>query len=289
MEAAPSSSASAAPADIAFFSVASDRNRIATVVDGLRSRDVQVWWDADSRPRLVDTAPTSLRRAASHRRLVPLRVEPIERSLRRQYVGRPGSRAAGAPDPFSPQDCLEKIFQIPYALAPIDQTASAAGNGESPAPGDGAGQAGQLMVEADEQTDPDAGRKTDEPARGMEAALFFEDHEESFIQLLYAFIDRPRLAKRFVNIYRLLRVRADDENESATFAAERDSSAYRAALTLLAIQVGHARIAAKLGAAIERRTPPNCWAFVKISPAVAVCRPRVQKTNAPRCAPCSTS
>ena len=46
----------------------------------------------------------------------------LERSLRRQYVGRPGSRAAGTPDPFSPQDYLEKIFQIPYALAPIDPT-----------------------------------------------------------------------------------------------------------------------------------------------------------------------
>ena len=50
-------------------------------------------------------------------------------------------------------------------------------------------------------------------------ALYFEDHEEKFIQLLYAFIDRPRLVKRFINIYRSYRGSAPTTRaQSARFA-----------------------------------------------------------------------
>ena len=45
----------------------------------------------------------------------------LERSLRRQYVGRGGGARTQSDDPFSPQDYLEKIFQIPYALSRIDE------------------------------------------------------------------------------------------------------------------------------------------------------------------------
>jgi len=104
---------------------------------------------------------------------------------------------------------------------------------------------------SDEQTDQKEVVQVENGSKSSEAVLFFEDHEQEFIERLYAFIDRPRLAKRFINIYRLLRVRADDEGESATFAARAGSTDFRAALLLLAIHVGHPRVAAKMTQAIQ--------------------------------------
>lgn len=210
----------------------------------------------------------------------------LERSLRRQYVGR-GTRT-NHEDSFSPQDYLEKIFQIPYALSRIDEggfkrligglietrsdqsrkarevkeaaekaarIAEVADPKQAPvvtsdipdvktAAGDVSGIVPDLLnqkIPSNRSTvDAKPAAKTAEPA------MYFEDHEESFIQLLYTFIDRPRLAKRFVNIYRLLRVRADDEGEGMRFAAGPTSEEYSAALILLAIQVGHPTVAAKV-------------------------------------------
>jgi len=103
--------------------------------------------------------------------------------------------------------------------------------------------------------------KTAEREHSIDAspALYFEDHEETFIQLLHAFIDRPRLAKRFINIYRLLRVRADDEGESALFAGSSSSREYRAASILLAIHVGHPTIAARVIDALDRAPDDGSW------------------------------
>src|SRR6185436_4338113 len=68
-------------------------------------------------------------------------------------------------------------------------------------------------------------------------------YEGEFIKGLYEFIDRPRLAGRFVNVYRLLRARAADDAEDSTFAANAASVDYRAALILLAVNVGYPRVA----------------------------------------------
>jgi septal ring factor EnvC (AmiA/AmiB activator) len=216
----------------------------------------------------------------------------LERSLYRQYVGEAKDGVPLPDDPFSPQDYLEKIFQIPYALAPIDKTSfrnliggmvetrsdyrqkerERARKADEEAAKAAQRQREQANVEsvstegaegskdsvvAREESKPDESLTGKEessskaPARPSEAALFFEDHEEEFIANLYAFIDRPRLAKRFINIYRLLRVRADDEGESRTFAVSADSNDFRAALLLLAIHVGHPNVAARLTQAIE--------------------------------------
>jgi hypothetical protein len=229
----------------------------------------------------------------------------LERSLRRQYVGKADGEGARdgdeGDDTFSPQDYLEKIFQIPYALAPIDETgfkkligglietrtewrekerqrslddaarrAASERNtvdaGQTAAAGDGGGSVPTEDRLGDEKSadtsnvDDTATREEPEPSKSVEPALFFEDHEETFIQLLHGFIDRPRLAKRFVNIYRLLRVRADDEQESATFAASASARDYRAALVLLAVHVGHPKVASKLIQALETAAEDGTWA-----------------------------
>ena len=87
----------------------------------------------------------------------------------------------------------------------------------------------------------------------------FEDHEETFIRGLHAFVDRPRLAKRFVNIYRLLRVRAAEEPEDTLFAESPDSEGYRAALVLLAINIGFPRISTRVLQEVEQAAVDEKW------------------------------
>lgn len=250
----------------------------------------------------------------------------LERSLRRRYVGRAGRKAAV--DSFSPQDYLEKIFQIPYALGRIDETgfkqlvdglietrsdqakkqraqdakaraeaaaraaaeATAAANAVAEPAGDdvtaakgagamtgahsdgvisGGGHSAAATSDSKETAAADAAATAGGGGAGsgsggtsgeaMAPALYFEDHEETFIKGLYDFIDRPRLAKRFINIYRLLRVRADDEDEHATFAASDTSPEYRAALLLLAIQVGHPAAAAAITTALATPGAGKTW------------------------------
>jgi hypothetical protein len=81
---------------------------------------------------------------------------------------------------------------------------------------------------------------------------YIEEHEARFIEHLHPFIDRPRLAKRFVNIYKLLRVTADDEGRGAEFARQAEAEPYRAVLVLLAIHIGHHRASIPLVHAISR-------------------------------------
>jgi hypothetical protein len=204
---------------------------------------------------------------------------------------------------------LEKIFQIPYALAPMGQDgfkrlvgglietrsewtekerekartreaetraraeaearkrqeeqAATEGNNQSAKPGEESKQPEQQGEQAAKPegtaTDSKPQEGNGELSKSAAPALYFEDHEQQFIEQLHAFIDRPRLAKRFINIYRLLRVRADDEDESARFAGTSSSTEYRAASILLAIHVGHPAIAAKLIQAVERAPKDGTW------------------------------
>ncbi len=71
-------------------------------------------------------------------------------------------------------------------------------------------------------------------------SMLLTDSEEQFISGLYCFIDTPRLAKRLVNIYRLIRVRAASIEEDFSTFTDRDNGSYRAVLLLLAISVGRA-------------------------------------------------
>lgn len=90
-------------------------------------------------------------------------------------------------------------------------------------------------------------------------AIELESWEKEFIKALYPFIRTPRLAKRFLNIYRLLRVRAATSDPTApetrpkpfsTFI-ERDAGEYRAVLLLLAISVGRPEFAPGLLQALD--------------------------------------
>ncbi len=76
--------------------------------------------------------------------------------------------------------------------------------------------------------------------------MLLKDKEEEFIGALFPFIESPRLAKRFVNIYRLLRVAAATRNSSFSQFTHSEEGDYRAVLLLLAITVGEADVASDL-------------------------------------------
>ncbi|HYP89721.1 MAG TPA: P-loop NTPase fold protein [Polyangiaceae bacterium] len=217
----------------------------------------------------------------------------LRRSLEETYERAPGTLSASSSGgEFSAHDYLEKIFQIPYALAPLQKpgfeqlidgmlksrsewtleqtekrasrerkqvttqegrdSAEASGAGRtSGIEGDGAGPregsgSEEPPAELAGRKESLAGPKSERDAAPRSSAapvVFFEDYEEKFIKGLYEFIDRPRLAGRFVNVYRLLRARAADEQSDHGFADTKDAVDYRVALLLLAVNVGHPQIA----------------------------------------------
>ena len=85
-----------------------------------------------------------------------------------------------------------------------------------------------------------------EQARKLVEAMVLSDHEKQFIHALYPFVPTPRLAKRFINIYRLLRVRATSIEETFSSFINPENGSYRAVLLLLAICVGRAESAPHL-------------------------------------------
>jgi hypothetical protein len=70
--------------------------------------------------------------------------------------------------------------------------------------------------------------------------------EEELIAALHFFIGTPRLAKRFVNVYRLLRVRASRMEPDFTTFTDYEHGGYRAALVLLAISIKCADVAPEI-------------------------------------------
>jgi hypothetical protein len=240
----------------------------------------------------------------------------LERSLRRQYEQKLGGRGLAA-DGFSPQDYLEKIFQIPFALGGMDSKGFQKFVGdmvetrsewkqrmerdeeekrERDAQHDKEAAAKAARAEAEERTHPasqrvatanapeapDTGSSSTAdrelhgapetnadtesvPVEGptpKEPPQYLEDHEGTFLDALHPFIDRPRLAKRFVNIYKLLRVTAHDEGNGTRFSGTVESDEYRAALILLAIHIGHQRLSMRLVPALLAARSQATWSSV---------------------------
>jgi hypothetical protein len=83
------------------------------------------------------------------------------------------------------------------------------------------------------------------------AALVVEDFEQDFAKSLAPFVERPRLAKRLLNLYRLARLAAA-EDDLAKFAGGADANGYRATLTLLAMIVRHPEVAGAMVRELRR-------------------------------------
>jgi hypothetical protein len=190
----------------------------------------------------------------------------LSQSLRRRYVRDPS-------ETFDPHEYLEKIFQIPYTLPDMTQHGFASLIGalvktrsdlreaapklESPsdpkpsepaAKNAGSGEDASVAHGSDEpKPEPQPVSAHAESGAPASDVLFIEDFEERFLVKLYAFMDRPRLTKRFLNLYRLIRLRAaEDPRDFEDFAGSPSAHGYRAAGLLLAINVGHPRLGQRL-------------------------------------------
>ena len=193
----------------------------------------------------------------------------LERALNEMYgraMTAQGSQPVAASS-FRAQNYLEKIFQISYSLGAMNRNTfgqlvadlvptrselaagtKEKGNTDAPkgetgakaASGNG-GAADSHIAKSDIKKAQPAHDEGVIDLRETVGTLFFEDFEETFLKELYAFIDTPRLAKRLVNIYRLLRIIASEDDFEA-FLSSSTTGTYRAALVLLAINIGYPQI-----------------------------------------------
>ena len=184
-----------------------------------------------------------------------------------------------------PMDYLDKIFQIPFALRAMNDTAAAryirsllptgmpaaaAAAASAPAPPGAtpaatAGQASAARASAaaghthefdayDEGRDlwPTRTGPALSPVPDLRpASLALQSHEVEFLAHLGVLLPTPRAAKKLVNLYRLVRIGVPDA-ELALFAGAPDSIPYRAAGLLLGILVGTATLADSVLTAILR-------------------------------------
>jgi hypothetical protein len=95
------------------------------------------------------------------------------------------------------------------------------------------------------------------------AALQLCDWERDFMAKLHPLITSPRSAKRFINIYRLMRVSITNERDLAAFVGNRQGGQHRAALLLLAILTGYPAEATDiLRDLLEEERSETWWQYI---------------------------
>ncbi|HET6288070.1 MAG TPA: P-loop NTPase fold protein [Amycolatopsis sp.] len=156
------------------------------------------------------------------------------------------------PETFA-ESYLEKIFQVPFTLSPMDDPAFAGlvrGLADtevqvaSPSPmpaGPDQATGDRSPAGADSPPRAEAPRPSSEQSTIdlRPPRLVISTAELDFLPTLASLVRSPRAAKRLLNLYRLLRARFAGE-DLADFLSDGDREApFRAVLVLLAIHVGH--------------------------------------------------
>jgi hypothetical protein len=219
--------------------------------------------------------------------VVVVGVDPrwLSQSLKKHYIGQLGLRNDGdEPDEededwsTTPQNYLEKIFQIPFALRPMGDDGykrmvsnlfelRAVEDAHEPAaggPDDQTREAGHPDTEA---TVDEHHRivTSDAPVRRPERTLELLriwPAELEFIRRLGALVPTPRAANRLANTYRLIRVK-EDRNSLARFVrSEGKAGEYRVALVLVAVIVGFPDLVNDVFRRLLEGRHQSFWAFV---------------------------
>ena len=168
----------------------------------------------------------------------------------------------------TPQDFLEKIFQIPFSLRPMDgggferlvgellplserslPVASPAAN--APVAANASPDVPSTVPEPAYATPEDLALEAEEPDP---AGLHVRVEELGFLAQLAELVPTPRAAKRLANTYRLLRAPLDQNALDALVTGE-----HRAVLTLLAALVGAPGAANQAFAALLAEPPDVQW------------------------------
>lgn len=193
----------------------------------------------------------------------------------------------------TPQNYLEKIFQIAFAIKPMDPAGFSAlvdefTAGDKAKATEGGGASRSTGAAAPEPAAPDGGEIADSSeeaagadqtgqvagmdtggtaaARGEtgEAAdsvnpphLTLDPHEIAFMKRMYGILRTPRVVNRFVNTYRLVRASVG-ENELALFQNP-EGQEHRIVLLLLALLTGFPREAVDIFRGLDRADPESDW------------------------------
>jgi hypothetical protein len=157
-----------------------------------------------------------------------------------------GMRQAAAGGRVSPQDYLEKIFQISFWLEPMDATRAA----------------DYLKSLARAEAKP---RSMSAELGGIE----IQPIELDYMRALAAYVvPSPRRVKRLINAYRLLKARLSDGQlrnfvtRRTTDADEERSGPYQLAIGLLVIGTGAPTSAAEILKELAMRDPDDSWESV---------------------------
>lgn len=167
----------------------------------------------------------------------------------------------------TPQDYLEKIFQIPFALRPVEKqgflnlvdyllepvparaSAPVAAPGSTGLPDTPEGEIVQPPPATEEPVNPQDTDETPTPSGAEDnqseqkaftpldpQQLEFQPWEEADIKKLWPMFRTPRTVKRFINTYRLIRAGLRSEEETARYEGTADNPGqYQVALILLAM------------------------------------------------------
>ena len=168
-----------------------------------------------------------------------------------RVLGRRGDDATATHWAATPVNYLEKIFQIPFNLAPmtgegfarlIDAAAArpVAVAPEEPAPGSPRTGDGSPAAAAGGPAGPSAPA----PGRLNPRGLRLDERERVFAHGLLPLIGTPRAGKRLVNLYRLTRAALPEEDLA-------EPAAHRPLLVLLAILVGFPTQAPRFFTAVQ--------------------------------------
>lgn len=183
-------------------------------------------------------------------------------ALRRHYrgvltpAGRARAAAADRPWETTPQNYLEKIFQVPFTLRPMGRDAfgrlvagllpapaggSPPGPGREPAgalpPAPAAPRGSAAPPPAPAPSPPDL-PEPEEPADVAPRALETTPHEVTFLQDLWPLLPSPRSAKRLTNTYRLLRATRREEELDGFVGTAEEPGDFTLPLLLLGVLCG---------------------------------------------------
>jgi KAP family P-loop domain len=217
--------------------------------------------------------------------VVVVGVDPrwLSQSLKKHYIGQLGLRNGDEPDDededwsTTPQNYLEKIFQIPFALRPMgdgykrmvnslfELRAVEGAHGTAPeGPDDEIEATGHANTKAavDEHHPSVASHPpVRRPERTLELLRIWPAELE-FISRLGALVPTPRAANRLANTYRLIRVKEDRDSLARFVSSEGKAGDYRVALVLLAVVVGFPDLVDYVFRRLLEGRHENFWAFV---------------------------
>jgi hypothetical protein len=194
----------------------------------------------------------------------------LERHYAAQFARRKDADGAHASWATTPEHYLEKIFQIPFNLRPMDRTgftelvtsmlplrndpATAAPAGTGPGPQDPV-DSGSSFVPGGPPPSPDA--TPDAPQDDDElqpAGLSVEPGELEFLSELSGLVPTPRATKRLINTYRLIRAPLDPTTLQALIDEQ-----HRVVLLLLALLVGCPSVTPRLFGGLLAEPPETSW------------------------------